>query len=116
MRLDFFKTLIIILIGGLLAWGFSEMCQNTKAHTAMLITMGVIFLCSGIALSLKNEEYPRAGLNARIVAALTLGILVVLNLIYCFIGSFSIAMYVVPNAIILLVGMLIYRNIFCSKV
>lgn len=116
IRLDLFKTIIIILIGGLLAWGFSEMCLNSEARTAMLITMGVIFLAAGIALSLKNEDYPRAGVNARIVAALTLGVLVALNLVYCFIGSYSIATYVVPNAIILLAGMLIFRNIFRSKV
>ena len=116
MRLDLFKTIIIVLIGALLAWGFSEMCINQKAQIAMLITMWVIFIYCGITMSLKNEQYPRATVNARIVSALTLGILIGLNGVYCFVGSFSLAVYIIPNAIILLLSALIYRNIITSKV
>ncbi len=50
------------------------------------------------------------------MAVLTLGVLIVINLVFCFLSSYSIAAYLITNGVILLLGALIYRNIFNSRV
>lgn len=101
-------------MGGLLAYLLSSWIDDSKKLTLLQIMMGINFLLSGIGYSLYAPSNPRSVTNARVVVTLSIVIATIMLFVFSF-YSFAEAVMIVPNALIILISLLLVRSIYKSQ-
>ena len=114
MRLDYFNTFIAIAISALLAWGTYSMTdtEELKIMVAIVsfITLATSAMCS-IALKIGEQ---RSSVVIRATSGVFFFLLLILNGIFTFF-DFSKPLYIILNALILLIMLIVNRSVAKSR-
>lgn len=114
MKIDLLRTTIAICIGVLIGRGFYAMAQDTADELPLGAVVGIEMALLGVGLvGLVYEECPRLGTMIRATCALGTFVLLVLNVIYVYIGV-NTSFYIL-NGIISLILLLTVNGVYKSK-
>lgn len=114
MKLNLFQTIIATAIGALISYGF-YIFNESDNNIIFSIVSFVIFSTSLVFLLGTNFELIRTKTNFRVVSGIFFVISLISSLLFTFI-NFTIPIYVITNAIILLVYISVMYAIYKEKI
>ena len=113
MKLNFVQAIIAIAISTLISYGFYIF---NESENNIIFSLGsfVIFSTSLIFFLGTDFELPRTTTNVRVVSVIYFIVAMISSLIFTFI-NFTVPSFVITNAIMLLVYILIIFSIYKAK-
>lgn len=114
MKFDYFKAILILCCGGLVAWGMSALCLRENLELLMAIVVMVVFLLAAIAYSIDVPGTRGVTTNLRVLTTIVLLLLLAMDLIFSF-YDFSPRLFIVLNGVIIIIAALIAKGIFGKK-
>ncbi len=111
MKFNFLTTIIAILAACLAAFGLYEWCH--MANAKMLVAcLGGISLCATLVTTLGiSLTRTRTSINMKVLSGIFAILFLISNCIFCSLHSFSIAQYIIPNGLLLLIWILVTYSI-----
>ena len=107
MKIKVIPTILSLAISGLIAYGLYSWCQFTDYKTLVSVFGGIsmlITLWGTIGFSMKDK---RQGVNLKISSAVFALLLLISNIVFCSLKSFSQPLYIIVNAALLLIWLVI---------
>ena len=102
MKLSFVPSIIAIAASALIAFGFYSWCRCEDMRLIVSICGGISLLLTGGAMLAVSIQQTRGTVNMRLTSGLFAFLLFVSNVIFCCITTFSMALYIIVNGLLLL--------------
>lgn len=111
MKIDFFLTIVSVLLSALLAYVVFLFTDTNDQQIAFTVMSGVCFLSSFLPMIGMKYESGRKATNVRVLAFIFFIVYAISHAVFAFTG-FALESYIIVNGIILLVLLgLLYKLI-----
>jgi len=106
MKLNLIPCIIAVLASALIAFGLYSWCRMEEMSLLVAIFGGIsMVLTFGSTIGVSFED-DRTSVNIKTLSGISAGILLIANIVFCCISSFSVAGYVITNGVLLLIWLL----------
>ena len=114
MVIKFFNLAIALVLSALFAC-LLYMCSDfADGKLALAITSFVVFALTTAGAWGVSFENVRSGVNIKVLATVFLVLAAILNLVYAFLTTFSIPLYIILNGILVCIYLLAARWIYST--
>ncbi|MBR5825378.1 MAG: hypothetical protein IKY67_14695 [Paludibacteraceae bacterium] len=103
MKFNFILSIITLFLVSLIAFGFYSWCRCEDLKLLITLFGGIsLFFSIGATLGISFED-SRKTVNVKILSNIFSLLLLISNVIFCCLTSFSVPFYIITNGILLLI-------------
>lgn len=102
MKLNFIPCIIAVAICALIVFGMYTWCRMEEMHLLVTIVSGIGLLLTFGTLFAVSFPSSRTSINIKVTSGVFAGIILITNIVFCCISSFSQPLYIILNGFLLL--------------
>ncbi len=106
MKIQVFPCIIAVVASILIAFGLYSWCRCEDMRLLVTILGGISLLLTGGATLAISMPQKRTTINVKVASGLFTLLLVISNVVFCAVTTFSIILYVFINGLLLLVWLM----------
>lgn len=115
MKIKVIPTILSVAISALIAYGLFSWCHHEDHRLLVAIFGGVSMLATIWGTMGFSLDESRMSVNIKITSAVFAFILLISNIVFCCLDSFSQPLYIIVNAALLLIWFVIVYAVSQSK-
>lgn len=102
MKIDWIKSIIIILLCALVSYGYFAICDVKELRWLLTIVSFITIAVTGIMSAGASLKAERTGVMFKVFSGIACAVFVIVNLIFSFL-DFIVPFYIILNGILLLI-------------
>lgn len=106
MKLNLIPCIIALAASALVAFGLYSWCRAEEMNLLIAIFGGVSMVLTSGAMIGVSFTHGRTSVNVKMLSGITSGLILISNVIFCCLNSFSYAVYINTNGLLLLIWLL----------
>lgn len=106
MKLNVIPCVIAVLASALVAFGLYNWCRFVDMNLLIAIFGGISMVLTFGTMIGVSFAHGRTSVNIKMLSGITSGLILISNVIFCCLNSFSYAVYIITNGLLLLIWLL----------
>lgn len=111
MKLNLIPCIIAFAASALVAFGLYSWCRAEEMNLLIAIVGGISMVLTFGTMIGVSFDYGRTSVNIKVVSGIAAGLVLISNIIFCCLTTFSYAAYIITNGILLLTWLMIVYGI-----
>ena len=111
MKLNIIPCIIAIAICALIVFGMYTWCRMEEMRLLVTVVSGIGLLLTLVTLFGVRFQSSRTSVNIKVTSGIFAGLILITNIVLCYVSSFSHTLYIILNGFLLLGWLLIVYGI-----